>query len=72
MALQSSSISHLLEDAPPRGLICCYGKEVGSGVANDESLSSGRLFRAAVDLDVGALVDTGPPPFDILMSLAGR
>ena len=62
-----------MEDVtPPAALLYVLARKWESGVVEDKSFAAGRSSHVAVNLDVGALVETGSALFRILRSLAGR
>ena len=68
-----SSLDHLLYNGnPPADLFSVLAKKWASGVVEDKAFTAGHSSCAAVNLDVGALVETGRATFELLMSLAGR
>ena len=67
------SLDPLLDNGTlPAALFTMLARKWALGMAEDEAFAPGYSSRAAVDLDVGALAETGRTLFKFLMSLAGR
>ena len=73
MHCQRSLLAHFLDyGTPPTALFTILEKRWALWVVEDKAFTAGRSSCAAVNLDVGALVETGRATFELLMSLAGR
>ena len=57
---------------PPAALFAVLAKKQASGVAGDKAFTVGHYLHAAINLDVGALAETGRATFELLRSLAGH
>ena len=60
------------DGSPPAALFSELAKKWASVAVEDEALAAGHSTPAAVDIDVGALSETGRTAYAILMSLEGR
>ena len=70
---RSLSLAHLLDDGtPPADLFSVLSKKWASGVVEDKDFVAGRYSRAAVDMDIYVLLETGRTTFELLRSLAKR